>query len=176
MLKRLILLSAVTLLMVPQVYAQGFSIGPEAGYHKSEDGEGDLMFGAAARVKLSSALGAEAAIQYRQEDRDLGSGSVTIRNYPILVSGLIYPLPIAYGVVGAGWYNTKFEFENLQGVEDGTTQEFGWHFGAGIELPVGGSKLFGDIRYVFIDYDFGNVPSTGDSNFYIISAGFLFGL
>jgi len=176
MLKRLILLSAVMLLMTPQVYSQGFHLGPEAGYHNSEDGDGDLMLGAAVRLKLSSALGAEAAIQYRQEDRDLGSGSLTIRNYPILVSGLLYPLPIVYGVVGGGWYNTKFDFKDLQGVEDETTQEFGWHFGAGVELPVSGSKLFGDIRYVFIDYDFGDVPSTGDSNFYIISAGFLFGL
>lgn len=173
MLKRLIVLVAVALLMTPQVYAQSFNLGPEGGYHKSEDGDGNLMIGAAARIKLTSSLGAEGAIQYRQED--LGNGAVTVRSWPILVSGLIYPLPIVYGVVGAGWYNTTFEFD-IQGIDDETEQEFGWHFGAGVELPVGGSKLFGDIRYVFIDYDFGNVPTTGDSNFYIISAGFLFGL
>ncbi len=48
-----------------------------------------------------------------------------------------------------------------------------------MELPVGENlKLTGDIRYVFLDYDFEDIPGSDDidSNFYVITAGFLFGL
>jgi len=100
-----------------------------------------------------------------------------------MVTGLIYPLPIVYGAIGAGWYNTTFDYDQskfpLQAFEDETKQEFGWHFGGGVELPVGSNfKLTADIRYVFLNYDFNEIPGSShlDSNFYVLTAGFLFGL
>lgn len=45
-----------------------------------------------------------------------------------MVTGLVYPLPIVYGAVAAGWYNATFDFES-ELIEDRTEQEFGWHFG-----------------------------------------------
>lgn len=148
------------LFVVPQVHAQGFNLGPQLGYHKSEDADGNFLIGAALRLKLMPIVGVEGSINYRQEEF---SDQLTVRSWPVMVSGMIYPLPIVYGVLGAGWYNTTFDFEDIPGVdEDHTEQEFGWHFGAGVELPVGRSKLTGDIRYVFLDYDLG--------------VGFLFGL
>jgi hypothetical protein len=74
----------------------------------------------------------------------------------------------------------KFDFEPAPGtpkVEE-TQQEFGWHFGGGVELPLGGStKLAGDVRYVFLNYNFDKIPGVQvDRDFYVITAGLLFGL
>jgi hypothetical protein len=165
--------------IAPHVSAQSIKLGPQAGYQKAKDADaGKLMGGAALRLKLTPALGIEGSINYRQEK--FNNGALTVRSWPVMVTGLLYPLPIVYGAVGAGWYNTKFEFEpagGVVGIEE-TKQEFGWHFGGGVELPVGaGTKLSGDIRYVFLNYDFDKVPGVQvDRDFYVVSAGLLFGL
>lgn len=178
MFKKLNLLILLTILVAPQVLAQGIGLGPQIGYQKAADADdGKLMFGAALRLMLTSALGVEGSINYRQEK--FADDALTVRSWPVMVTGLLYPLPIIYGAVGAGWYNTTFDFDqNLVIAEDETTQEFGWHFGAGLELPIGAkSRLTGDIRYVFLDYDFDEIPFRDvDSNFYVITVGFLFGL
>ncbi len=171
-----ILLVFVLVLMTSPVNAQSIKLGPQVGYYKTQDADdGRFLFGAALRLKLSSALGVEGAINYRQEK--YGNDALTVRSWPILVTGMFYPLPIVYGAVGAGWYNTTFDV-NVPGVDNETKQEFGWHFGAGVELPVGGkSRLTGDLRYVFLDYRFDDIPfQEVDSNFYMIAVGFLFGL
>ena len=96
-----------------------------------------------------------------------------------MVTGLYRPLPFIYGAVGAGWYNTKFDFnQNLLQADDENKQEFGWHFGAGLEIPFGSkTRITGDVRYVFLDYNFKNIPFDDvDSNFYVITVGILFGL
>ena len=62
---------------------------------------------------------------------------------------------------------------------DDTNSEFGWHFGGGVELPLGSSAhLVGDLRYVFLDYSFDAVPGGGeiDDDFYMATAGLLFNL
>ena len=176
MLKKSMLTLALIALIVPQVGAQSVKLGPQVGFHKSGDAEdANVMVGTALRLKLTPALGVEGSINYRQEK--LAGDALTVRSWPILVTGMLYPLPIAYAAVGAGWYNTTFDFESDL-VENDTQQEFGWHFGAGVELPVSSSvDLTGDIRYVFMDYNFDDVPFDDvDSNFYVISAGVLFGL
>jgi opacity protein-like surface antigen len=99
-----------------------------------------------------------------------------------MVTGLLYPIPILYGAVGAGWYNSSFEYDAARigvTIEGETKQQFGWHFGGGVELPIGSNaKLVGDIRYVFLNYDFKQIPGTSglDSDFYVITAGLLFRL
>ena len=100
-----------------------------------------------------------------------------------MVTGLFYPLPIVYGAVGVGWYNTTFDYDEgkpgLLGLGSETKQEFGWHFGAGAELPLGAhTKLVGDVRYVFLNYDFKQFPGSSglSSDFYVITVGLLFAL
>ncbi|MCX5753042.1 MAG: outer membrane beta-barrel protein, partial [Candidatus Krumholzibacteria bacterium] len=106
---------------------------------------------------------------------------LTVRSWPVMVTGLIYPLPMIYGAMGFGWYNTTFDYDQnrLPLLKDETAQKVGWHFGGGVELPVGTKvKLTADIRYVFLNYDFKEIPGHGDmsSNFYVLTAGLLFGL
>ena len=136
------------------------------------------MAGAALRLKLSSRFGVEGAINYRQEK--FSGGNLTVRSWPVMVTGLYYPLPIVYGSVGAGWYNSRFEYASSNpriAVAD-TRQEVGWHFGGGVEIPIGkNTKLAGDIRYVFLNYDFDQVPGVQlDSDFYMLTMGVQFGL
>jgi hypothetical protein len=172
------------LLMLPLVTnAQvGLSIGPHLGIQKAQDAdESNYLFGGTLRAKFA-ALGAEGSISYRQEDYE--NGAVTVKSWPVTASGLIYPVPIIYGALGAGWYNTTFDFNdvyNTAGFDDRTEQEFGWHLGAGLELPLSPrTKLFGDVRWVFLDYELENLPSVVveevNADFYSINAGVLFGI
>lgn len=178
--KRTLLLMGLIALMAAQVNAQSIGLGPQVGYYKVRDADqGNVMGGLALRVKLLPAIGVEGSINYRQEK--YADGEVTVRSWPVMVTGLIYPLPFVYGAVGAGWYNTTIEYDQnkLPLIKDETTQKIGWHFGGGVELPVGPKlKLTADIRYVFLNYDFKKVPGRDDlnSNFYVVTVGLLFGL
>jgi opacity protein-like surface antigen len=160
--------------------AQGIGAGPTIGYQKATDADaGNLMFGAAIRLKLPSAMGVEGSINYRQEK--YGDGLVTVKSYPVMASVLYYPLLNIYGMLGAGWYNTTYKFDRdlLPGVNNKTEQKFGWHLGAGIEVPFPMSPTFtGSIRYVFIDYNIDKLIDIRDvrSNFFIINIGLLIGL
>lgn len=158
-------------------------LGPHIGIQKSQDAtDANYLVGATLRVKLMPILGVEGDIGYRQEK--YGSDALTVRSWPLTVTGLLYPFPIIYGGLGAGWYNTTFDYSNSYnqaGIDDKTTQKFGWHLGAGIELPVSPKiNLFGDVRYVFIDYNLKDVPDAVfdgvNADFYSINFGLLFHL
>jgi len=176
--KTLLIMGLITLIVAP-MKAQSVSLGPQVGYYKVQDADGDFMGGVAWRFKFAPMLGLEASINYRQEK--YMDDALTVRSWPVMVTGLIYPVPIVYGAIGAGWYNTTFDYDQnkYSFLKDETTQEFGWHFGGGVELPVGSSfKLTGDIRYVFLNYDFKEMPGSSDmkSNFTVITVGLLFNL
>ncbi len=178
--KKTLLLMGLITLMGAQVNAQSVSLGPQVGYYKAKDADqGAFMGGVAWRFKFTPSLGLEASINYRQEK--YANDALTVHSWPVMVTGLIYPLPIVYGAIGAGWYSVTYDFNQskLPLLKDETTQEFGWHFGGGVEFPIGSNfKLTGDIRYVFLNYDFKEIPGSADlkSNFYVITVGFLFGL
>jgi len=182
MFKKVLLALTLIVLVASQAGAQSLKLGPQAGYQKAKDAdEGKFMYGAALRLKLTPALGVEGSINYRQEK--YADGALTVRSWPVMASALIYPLPFIHGTMGAGWYNTTLDYaENRLGlvqVEDKTTQEFGWHFGGGAELPLGGkSKLAADIRYVFLNYDFKDLPGSRElkSDFFVVTIGLMWGL
>jgi opacity protein-like surface antigen len=180
--KKVLLIMGLVAFIVAPVNGQGIKIGPQVGFQKASDAdEGKIMFGAALRAKLTPLLGVEGSIGYRQEK--FANDALTVRSWPVMVTGLIYPIPIAYGAIGAGWYNTTFDYNQSMfpalTTANETTQEFGWHFGGGVELPVGTNfNLTADIRYVFLNYDFKQIPGSGNlnSDFYAVTVGFLFGL
>jgi len=156
------------------------SLGPTIGFFRSQDADAArAMWGAALRFKLSDQLGIEGSLNYRQEE--YSGGAVAVKSWPVMVTGLLYPVPILYGAMGVGWYNSAIEYRVAPGIalSSETKQEFGWHFGGGLELPLGASaKIVGDVRYVFLNYDFQKLPgsSTVKSNFYVIDVGVLFAL
>ncbi len=162
-------------------YGQGLKLGPQLGMQKAVDAEnGTVMVGGAVRMKLTPSLGAEGSINYRREK--YADGNVTVKSWPVMLTGLFYPIPIAYGAAGFGWYNTTFDYDldvPFADDKDETEQEVGWHFGGGVELPIGPRTILtGDIRYVFLNYDFEEIPGSDDieSDFYVITVGLLFGL
>ena len=184
---RIILTSILILLCSLPLAAQkadmqsGLSFGPQVGLYKVHDSDGMSFMGGVALRARAAILGVEASINFRQDEyRD---GLVEATSWPVMVTGLIYPVPIAYGAIGAGWYNTTFQYTAPPGstgdFPDDTKQEFGWHFGGGLELPLGAemAKLVTDIRYVFLNYEFDNFPGTEENaNFLVITAGVLFNL
>lgn len=181
---RITMIAVLFLFAAATVAAQNsVAIGPQVGAYKVRDVDDfNFMGGAAVRFKLAQAIGVEGSINYRSDD--YADGLVTAQSWPVMVTGLLYPFPAVYGAIGAGWYNTTFSFNPPAGytgspINDETSQDFGWHFGGGVELPLGDVvRLVGDIRYVFLDYTFENIPGTEgvDSDFYIITAGLLFTL
>ena len=178
--KKSLLIIGLSVLMIGQVNSQDLHMGPQVGYYRVQDAdEGSFLGGVALRLKLAKSFGVEASINYRQEN--YVNNALTVRSWPIMVTGLIYALPIVYGAIGFGWYNTTLDYNQnkFTYLKDETTQKVGWHFGGGVELPIGSnSKLSGDIRYMFLNYDFKEIPGSSavNSNFYVITIGYLFGL
>lgn len=179
MLKKIMLLSFLLVSFVSLTNAQTIAVGPQLGYHKSEDAEGSLMLGAVGRLYLARSFALEASINYRSEEYE--NGVVKTKMYPVMVSGILYFFPLLYGTVGAGWYNTKIDYSkelNLIGLKDETKSEFGYHLGIGAELGLGNLILTGDIRYVFLNLKLDRLPGYNElkNNFYVITAGVLFEL
>jgi hypothetical protein len=183
---RFILALVLIIVSVLPVAAQSsLSLGPQIGFYKSTDADqASGMGGLTLRSKLSDGFGIEGSINFRREK--YYNGSVDVNSWPVMVTGLIYLAPVVYGAVGAGWYNTNIQYHYSATVlrpagtvTSETQQEFGWHFGGGLELPVGSSaKLVGDVKYVFLNYDFTNFPGSNgvNSNFYVLTVGLLFTL
>ena len=155
-----------------------FGVGPRGGYYKTQDAdEGNMYVGAAARLKLGG-LGFEGSFDYRSEE--YGDGNFKVTSWPVNASVLIYPLPILYGIAGFGWYNNTMEYTGsialLNGLKE-TSQDVGYHFGGGAEIPLGNISIAADIRYVFIDYQFETSPTSNDikSDFYAVALSLLWG-
>ncbi|MGE5497292.1 MAG: outer membrane beta-barrel protein [Syntrophothermus sp.] len=184
MLRKIMLTAVVMVISSVMLSAQGIGIGPQIGWQKASSADnGRLMYGAALRLKASPAIGIEGSINYREEE--YANGGLKVRTWPVMVTGLFYPIPFVYGAIGVGWYNTTFDYGQkltVENLKNNTQQNFGWHLGGGLEVPLGQTvMLTGDIRYVFLNYDFGdlaNKAQTGDlsSNFYVITVGLLFGI
>lgn len=154
--------------------------GPVLGWTRANGSDaGKITGGAALRMHLSPALGLEGSIMYRQDKYN--NGAVTASTWPVQVTGLIYVVPMIYGAIGAGWYHTTYDYD-MNVYPAGTTSEtqtqFGWHFGGGVEVPLGGASFTADIRYTFLNYDFKQLPGTGgtNANFFSLNFGLLFGL
>jgi opacity protein-like surface antigen len=171
--------------VVPVAAQESIGFGPLLGLYKGGDAEGyRIAGGAVVRFRLSDIIGLEGSINYRGETYD--HGSVEVRSWPVMVTGLLYPVNFVYGSIGAGWYNTSVRYSVLPGISPTSTalpgeakQQFGWHFGGGVELNLFSYvKLVGDIRYVMLSYNFRNAPESNSviSSSPVMTAGLLFGL
>lgn len=131
-----------------------FSLGPVAGYLKARDADDGTWFGGVqARLRFARILGLEGSITFHRDEYQ--DGDVEITRYPVQLSALLFPIPDSplepYGVVGAGWYYTRVDFDN-ELFDDDTDRAFGWHAGAGLQAELGSRfALFADFRWVFMD-------------------------
>lgn len=171
----------IMLSVVPSAAQHSISFGPQIGFYKAKDAEQtNGMGGLSLRAKLSDRFGMEGSINFRKEK--YFNGTVEVNSWPVMVTGLFYPAPVVYGALGAGWYNTNIRYHypvESTAMTSETQQEFGWHFGGGMELPISsGMRLIGDLKYVFLNYNFTKFPGSNDvnSNFYVMTAGVLFSL
>jgi hypothetical protein len=106
---KLLLLAGLIAFSASLVDAQSVYLGPQIGLYKATDADNvSMMGGATCRLKLTPVLGAEASVNYRQEN--YLNDAVTVRSWPVMVTGLIYPIPFIYGAIGAGWYNVTFDY------------------------------------------------------------------
>ena len=159
---------------------EGIGFGPILGWTKARDADAvKLTGGVALRMKFGQAFGMEGAISYREDKYN--HGAVTATTWPVQVTGLFYLVPVVYGAIGAGWYHTTLDYDMSRypaGTESETKTNIGWHFGGGVEVPLGRASFVADIRYVFLNYDFKQLPGVGseNSNFYTVTAGLMFGL
>lgn len=159
------------------VPVNGSGIGLGAHYslvHNQSSGDNSNMLGVQVRLR-NSVIGIEGAIDYRNEDQ--GNG-VALRSWPITASLLVYPISPVYALAGLGWYNTTLDFPSNSPFQNDTQTAFGYHLGAGLEVPVAPTlKLFGDMRWQFVNYEFADIPSSigkVDADSYSFNAGFLF--
>ena len=77
--------------------AQSVSLGPQIGFQRGQDADnGNVMVGAAMRMKLSPGLGLEGSVNYREQS--YSNSAVTVREWPVMVTGLIAPIQIGKAV------------------------------------------------------------------------------
>ena len=163
----------ITVLTIPAM-AQGFGLGGHYSFVRNQDTDEETnMLGVQARLRGRYA-GVEGSVDYRNDD--LGS-DVELKTWPVSASFLIYPVPVVYGLAGLGWYNSTLDFSDESLFEDQTATELGYHLGAGLEAPISPAlSLTGDVRWLFIDYEFDDIPSSiGNVNAdsFTINAGLL---
>lgn len=167
----LLVMSAVT-----AAAQTGVEVGPQVGFYRAQDADRARgMGGVAMRLRFSEVFGFEGSINYREEV--YSDGMVDVKSWPVMVTALLYPIPIVYGALGAGWYNSSIDYSFTPVIVSETKEQFGWHFGGGLELPLDSvTKLVGDIRYVFLNYNFKSFPGSNgvNSDFYVVSGGILF--
>ena len=149
----LTLIAAVTLALAQPTLAQVGIGGRMGALHSNDADDTNLYGGAQLRWRLGPILGLEGSIDYRREEFD--HGAIEIRSYPVLVSALLYPIPLGplqpYAIGGVGWYFSRVEIKN--GPHD-ETNRFGAHVGAGLDLPIAPRVVLnGDVRWIFYDVD-----------------------
>jgi opacity protein-like surface antigen len=140
-----------------------FSFGPIAGYSRVRDADqGTWHGGVAARLQLHPMLAAEASISFHSEE--FADGDIQVTTYPVQLTVLFYPIPRLplrpYALAGAGWYYTRFDYDDSIGGGDETDRQFAVHVGAGGEIDLGKNfTIFADFRWLFLDE-----PGVDNSN------------
>jgi len=155
---------AFTAGVAPRAEAIGGNVGGHIGYSKDKGAEGGaVLVGGHGELRLIKWLGVQGAVDYRHlSSFDIatptGQGELTVRQIPVTVTGRVY-VPISkvspFAAAGAGWYHLIYDYSNnveAMGAEDKSTNTFGWHVGAGLEVKVAPRiALYGEGRAVFLD-------------------------
>ena len=155
---------ALTAGFAPRAEAIGGNVGAHLGYSKDKDAEsGAVLVGGHGELRFIKWLGVQGAVDYRHvQSFDIatpsGQGELSVRQIPVTVTGRVY-VPMSkvspFAAAGAGWYHLIYDYSNnveAMGAEDKSTNTFGWHVGAGLEVQVAPRvALYGEGRAVFLD-------------------------
>jgi opacity protein-like surface antigen len=152
-----------------------FCLGAIGGYLKAREADrGTWVAGLQARLHFAQYLALEVSGTYHQY-RCVG-GDIKVTQYPVQVSGLVYPFPGSIAGLyiggGVGWHYTRVDYSGgLAGFSSKTKHPFGEHAGAGIDLRLG--KRFtinADYRYVFLQTSGTQIPGN-DLNYWQATLG-----
>lgn len=155
--------------------ARIFGVGGFVGYSRARDADdGTYHVGGDLSLRPLEFLGARLEIGYREDEFDVGGEGfqeAEVESIPILLSAQIFPFgerlkpfsPFLIG--GGGWFvtRTREEFRSGEGTVrfTRTRAEQAWHIGGGLDWNVGDHlTLTGDLRWVFLDVDFREVPEA----------------
>jgi opacity protein-like surface antigen len=101
-----------------------------------------------------------------------------VKSWPITLNAMVYPFSMLYGLAGVGWYKTTIDYPSELGLDNETSDDFGYQLGAGVEYPVANAvSLTGDVRWMFVDHEFSELPDAiGDieADSWSLNAGMLF--
>lgn len=158
----------------PQTGVQ-FSVGPIGGYLKARDADRGTWFaGLQLRLYFAQYLALEVSGSYHRNR--YADGDIKVTQYPVQVSGLVYPLPNSivspYAGGGVGWYHTQIGYSGgLAVFSDETKHPFGEHAVAGIDLKLGKKfTINADYRYIFLQTSGTQIPG-GDLNYWQATLG-----
>lgn len=153
----------------------GLGLGARYSNVNNRDTDESTHMGGVMLRARSEFLGIEGGVDYRNEDL---FGDVDLKSWPVSASLLVFPIRPIYALAGLGWYNTSIDFPENSLFDDETDSRLGYHFGAGVEVPIAPTvRLTGDARWQFVDYEFENIPeSIGnvDADAFTLNAGILF--
>ncbi len=184
MMTRSIIACALTLLVSSAAIAQddvdsggwALGIGGRYNYNETLDSDRNAHMGGAMLRARNNYFGLEGSVDYHEEEL---LTQTDLKTWPISASILAFPLPVLYGIAGLGWYNTTVDFPENGLVEDQTDSSLGYHIGGGVELPVTNVIRFtSDVRWLFVDYEFDEIPESAvnqvDADSFQFNAGILF--
>lgn len=153
-----------------------FGLGLHGNYFNTNDADdGTIRAGLQARLRITSGIAAELSADYRDEEFE--GGDVSVKGYPFQLSALWYIFGRGginpHLIFGGSWYSADVTVRREGGLtREYSTDDFGYHGGFGIELHMTErSFLHADVRYMFIDIDYGGVLDTADTK--IDSDGFV---
>jgi len=135
--------------------------GPDSPAVDQSDPSNTRFAGGLLRLNATKHISLEVSMDYQSTTNP--AGTARIRNTPIQVSGMLFPLRTAlspYFLAGIGWYRHKLEaLDNGKPVLTGESTDFGYHTG------VGGQLMFGRHAGIFVDYRYTWVDLNGIDGF-----------